>query len=103
MNQRYKLSLGSFNVRGLTKQHKQEQPSHDMINYKLDICCLQETEITNGMDMNINDHRLICIPTGCRHYGNGFVVSPKWKHNILKYWKVSNRLSVIQLKLRDDE
>ena len=101
--QRHKFSLGSFNVRGLTKQYKQEQLAHDMINYKLDICCLQETKITNGMDININDHRLICIPTDCRHYGNGFIVSPKWKHNIHKYWKVSDRLSVIQLKLRDDE
>ena len=74
-----------------------------MINYKLDICCLQETELTNGMDININDHILICILTDCRHYGNGFIVSPKWKHNIHKYWNVSDRLDVIQLKLRDDE
>ena len=74
-----------------------------MIKYKLDICCLQETKITNGVDTNINDHRLICIPTDCKHYGNGFIVSPKWKHNIHKYWKVSDRISVIQIKLRDDE
>ena len=55
------------------------------------------------MDININDHRLICIPTDCRHYGNGFIVSRKRKYNIHKYWKVSDRLAVIQLKLRDDE
>ena len=103
MNQQHKFSLGSFNVRGLTKRYKQEQLTYDMVNYKLDICCLQETKLTNGMDININDHRLICIPTDCRHYGNGFIVSPKWKHNIHKNWKVSDRLAVIQLKLRDDE
>ena len=33
MNQYHKLSLDSFSIRGLTKQRKQEQLSHDMINY----------------------------------------------------------------------
>ena len=67
--QQHKFSLGSFNVRGLTKEYKQEQLTHDMFKYKLDICCLQETKIANGVDTNINDHGLICILTDCKHYG----------------------------------
>ena len=38
-----------------------------------------------------------------RHYGNGFVVAPKWKGNIIKYWKVSERISVIQFRLKNEE
>ena len=54
---------------------------------------------TNGLDKNLNNHRIICLSSDSRHYGNGFIVSPKWKNNIYSYWKVSDRISVIQLQI----
>ena len=97
------FNIGTFNVRGLTDEFKQEQLVHDVEKYKLDICCLQETKITENRDINIKDYRLITLQSNSRHYGNGFLISPKWKDRIVKYWKVSDRVCVIQLKLKEHE
>eukprot|EP00112_Aurelia_sp_Birch-Aquarium-sp1_P019881 Seg5003.2 transcript_id=Seg5003.2/GoldUCD/mRNA.D3Y31 product="hypothetical protein" protein_id=Seg5003.2/GoldUCD/D3Y31 len=97
------FKTGTFNVRGLTDEFKQQQLVHDMGNYEIDICCLQETKITDNRDFNIKDYRLINLQSNCRHYGNGFFISPKWKDRIVKYWKVSDRVCVIQLKLKEHE
>ena len=37
---------GTFNVRGLTKDTKNDQLASDIDKYKIDICCLQECKIT---------------------------------------------------------
>ena len=92
------FNVGSFNVRDLTKEYKRQQLANDIIKYNIDICCWQETKLQNGLDKNLNNHRIICLPSDSRHYGNGFIVSPKWKNNIYSYWKVSDRISVIQLQ-----
>ena len=55
------------------------------------------------MDTNVNNCRLICLPTENKHYGNGFIVSNEWSERIHRYWKISDRISVIQLKLKDDD
>jgi mRNA deadenylase 3'-5' endonuclease subunit Ccr4 len=36
------FTLGTFNVRGLSKEYKQKQLSRDIDKYKVDICCLQK-------------------------------------------------------------
>ena len=88
--------IGTFNARGLSDENKQELTIQDAVKYKLDVCCLQETKIKEGVDQDI------CKSSYAenQHYGLGFIVSEKWKKNILKYWKVSERIAVIQLKLR---
>ena len=93
-----RFKLATFNVRGLTQQVKQEQLSRDMKKYGIDIACIQETKIKETMDKDINGYRLMCTETNTRHYGNGFIVSPKWKHHIHRYWRVSDRVSVLQMK-----
>ena len=35
------FSIGTFNVRGLTKEEKQEALARDIDSYKVDVCCLQ--------------------------------------------------------------
>ena len=67
-----------------------------MIKYKVDICCTQELKIKEGIDINISKYRLIALPTESRHYGNGFIVSKKLVNNIHRYWRVSDRIAVIQ-------
>ena len=91
------FTIGTFNVRGISKPEKQEQLARDVTKYNLDVCCLQETKIKDGIDVNVDKHKLITLPTDSPHYGNGFVVSEKWQGNIHRYWKVSDRISVLEL------
>ena len=43
-------------------------------------------------------NRLITIASERNHYGNAFMISKKWKDNVNSYWKISDRISVLQLK-----
>ena len=52
------LSIGSFNVRGLSSNLKREQLVKDLISYKGDICSLQETKLVNGLNVNVSSYRL---------------------------------------------
>ena len=45
--------LTIYMVRGPTKTEKQEQLARDIDVYNLDVCCLQETKITDGLDVDI--------------------------------------------------
>ena len=96
------FSIGTFNVRGLTVDQKKQNLAIDVKNYKLDLCCIQETKIKVGSDINIGECRLITFSADVQHYGTGFIVAKKWANNISKYWKVSERISVIQIKIKDE-
>ena len=74
-----------------------------MKNYNIDICCLQETKIREGSDKMINRCRLITLPADIQYYGTGFIISSKWKDRVRKYWKVSERISIIQLNIKEDD
>ena len=55
-NDTYKRSnIASFNVRGLVKPEKRLALVQDLTSYHVDICCLQETKVTEHSDENIND------------------------------------------------
>ena len=94
-----KFSIATFNVRGLTQEYKQEQLSRDITNYNIDICSIQELKIDNSTDTVINnDNRLICFPTGeNKSHGNGFIVAKKWSNQVNRYWKVTDRICVLEL------
>ena len=98
-SQRKELTIGTFNVRGLAKEEKQELLAQDIDNYKINVCCLQETKIKDGRDITIGEkqHKLIALPSDNRHYGNGFTISNSLKNNIHRHWKVSDRISVLEL------
>ena len=34
----------------------------------VDVCCLQETKIKKGIDINVKNNRLICFPSEKSHY-----------------------------------
>ena len=57
------FKLGTFNVRGLTQDTKQEQLSRDMNRYKLDVLCIQETKIKELTNIDIEGNRLKPIKT----------------------------------------
>ena len=92
------FKIGTFNVRGLTQDMKQKQLSCDMNTYKLDVLCIQETKVKELTNIDIEGNRLICLESESPHYGNGFLVSRKWKNNIYRFWRVNDRISVLQLQ-----
>ena len=71
------FKLGTFNVRGLTKDVKQNQLSNDMTRYGIDVACIQETKIPLLINKEVGKNRLICTETVNGHYGLGFMVAPK--------------------------
>ena len=104
MSDQHKLNLGSFNIRGLTKEYKQEKLSNDITKHKLDICCLQEIKLINGRDININDHILICAcQQAASTMGMNLLFHQNGNITFTGTWKVSDRIPVIQLKLEEDE
>ncbi|MEE8289617.1 MAG: reverse transcriptase domain-containing protein [Nitrosomonadaceae bacterium] len=94
------LSIGTFNVRGISQESKQQNLKHDMVKYGVDICALQETKIINGVDKNIDGFRLLSLKTNQKAYGNGFMISPKYNNCIHRHWKVSDRIAVLQLDMK---
>ena len=97
------LNIGTFNVRGLRDETKKDNLAADLANYNLDVVCLQETKISEGADCNIRDSRLIALKSTNKHHGNGFIVSSKWKENIHRVWKFSDRIAVLQLTTKAPE
>ena len=93
-----KLSIATFNVRGLTQEYKQEQLSRDLTKYKIDIISIQETKIKEDMDRNIGQNRLICFSTGANSsHGSGFMISRKMAPMVNRYWRVSDRICVVEI------
>ena len=90
--------LTIYNVRGLTNTEKQEQLARDIDVLNLDVCCLQETKITDGLhaDIEVKKHKVMSLQSASPHYGNGFVIRQKRK-------KLSDRVSVFQLNTNRKE
>ena len=59
---------------------------------------MQEVKIKEVVDKNVGNCRLITVGAEMKDYGNDFMISSKWKDAISNYWKVSERISVIQIK-----
>ena len=44
----------------------------------------------------------MCFPTEKSH-GNGFLIKSIWKENIHKFWRVSERICVLQLRIKHQD
>ena len=102
---RKEFNIGTFNVRGLKDEQKRQDLAQDAERYNIDVLCIQETKLSEGIDCNVGNKndRLIALSSDNVHHGVGFVVSSKWKENIYKYWKVSDRIAVLQLSTNAPE
>ena len=99
-NETYKRSnIASFNVRGLVKPEKRLALMQDLASYQIDICCLQETKVSEHSDENINDFRLILLPSKSRHYGLGFAMNKLWADRLLTYESISDRIAIAVFRL----
>ena len=96
---KWNTNLAKFNVRGLTEESKKIQLIEDSRKYNIQVCSLQETKIREDTDERRGGCRLITFNTDQPAYGNGFVVGPKWKNSIQRFWKVSDRIAVIQFNM----
>ena len=65
--------MGSFNVRGLTKDIMKEQLVRDVNQYDVDVCALQETKIENPRVHRVNGSVIITSDSKRKLYGNGFI------------------------------
>ncbi|XP_033122338.1 uncharacterized protein LOC117121301 [Anneissia japonica] len=95
------FNISTFNVRGLNNEIKRNQLAQNIINYNVDVACLQETKTEKPINEDIRGGRFINMGAGIRHYGNGFFVHKRWVKSIHKYWKVCERISVFQIKTRE--
>ena len=94
------LTIASYNIRGLTDKLKKVQLTKDLKFYNVDVCCVQETKITEGIDINIRDYRLICQKTNQKDYGNGFLIHTRLEQHVNKVWKLNDRISILEIQMK---
>ena len=95
------FNVCSFNVRGINSDIEKDNLVSDLIKYKADVICFQETKLANGVDVNIRGQRLLCFKSDSRHCGSGFLLSKLWSDKIHRTWKVTDRICVLQLKINE--
>lgn len=87
------MSLATWNVRGCSDEVKREQIVADSKKLSIDILALQETKCPKGMETIIDKHRFILLPSDVRHYGLGFVISPRLANQLVSHSKISDRVA----------
>ena len=94
-------NFATFNVRGLTKDHKRHLLIEDCYNYKLDILCVQETKCTKLEDIMLSkNYRLMIMEQRHgRHGGLGFVIAPRMLQFVKTYKYISDRVAILDIEI----
>ena len=71
----------------------------DVTRNRIDVCAIQETKFQQLSNIFLDNHRVIFFKTKSPYNRNGFVISPRLENNIHKYWYMSDRVSILQIKL----
>ena len=97
----FTLSLATWNVRGLTATEKRQQLGRDCAKYHLDLICLQETKVVvNDVIELASRQKLVLIQQQTAKYrGLGFVIAPRLKPFVRRWWYVSDRVAVLYLAI----
>ena len=78
-----------------------------LCNKKTDFSYIQCTPFDKTSQTTATDsrryQRVVSFKTKSPNYGNGFIVSPQLKNNVHKYWYMSGRVTVLQIKLSNTE
>ena len=72
----------------------------DLQKYQLNVCCLLEMKINTEVDVNLTNSHFINLKAGCKFYGYSFMISGKWYNRVYKTWKVSDKVSFLQLAIK---
>ena len=95
------LKVATFNVRGLCSDVKKKCLSSDLLQYNVDLCCLQETKIISSRNntLNYGKYHLVFLENANKYHGLGFAVNDNlW--NLRKcVYKISDRIAVIEFSL----
>ena len=94
---RRKFTVASLNVRGISARTKRDTLVHDLSSHEVDVCTLQETKISAGIDERLNGYRILSLPSKCRHYGLGFALCPPLADKVKRFWKLSDRVAILTL------
>lgn len=99
------MKIATFNVRGLSATTKQKCLAQDMLDFDIDVCCLQETKVAHQSDQTINGIRIILIPgAACQHYGLGFAINEKkMKERFKSFTSISDRIAELTFDLDKDK
>ena len=62
------------------------------------ICCLRETKLVAGLDIERGGYRQNCFPPECRHYGLVFAISSSYAAKIHRFWQTIDRAAVLTLQ-----
>ncbi|KAE9088415.1 hypothetical protein PF010_g19389, partial [Phytophthora fragariae] len=95
------LRLGTFNVNSIGSERKKlDTLPADLAAYRVDIAAHQETKICTEATLSIGNYSLITLKCTNPHYGIDFVVVPHLRRYVTSAWAVSDRIGVLQLRLR---
>ena len=94
-------NFATWNVCGLTKDHKRSLLDQDFIRYKMDILGLQETKCKRSEDLLlVSKSRLIIMEQKhALHGGLGFVISLRMQQYVKSYGYISDRVAVLDLHI----
>ena len=53
------FTVATLNVRGLSARTKRDTLVHDLLSHEVDVCTLQETKISAGIDKRCNGYRIL--------------------------------------------
>ena len=68
-----------------------------------DVVCLSETRAADGNYTLENGHRLFCARNEFIHAGVSILVNARWKHSILQFGKVSDRVAYVDLCINNKQ
>ena len=91
------FTAASLNVCGISARTKHDTLVHDLSSHEIDVCTLQETKISAGIDERCNGYRILSLPSKCQHYWLGFVLCPPLADKVKCFWKLSDRVAVLTL------
>ena len=97
---RMKLNIASWNLRGLRDETKQEMLGDECLRYKIDVLAIQETKIKMEDEKELKTgHKLIIFEQRTTSYGGlGFLIKSSYTENVSNYKSISDRVAVLDLK-----
>jgi len=73
------LNIRTLNCRSIASELKKQSIDIDMLDYNLDVCCLQETKIKQGSIVSFENCKLLLMDFTNVHYEIGFAIANKVK------------------------
>lgn len=93
-----KIRLGTWNVRGTFTEGALKHLIGEMKRYNVDILAIQETKQRNEKIMEIEDYIFFNSGKDNRMLGVGFIVSDRFKNEVIEFEGVSDRMCRIRIR-----